>query len=67
MNKKGKTHVTPPSKTSTATNKQADTLLRQIRMENAVKDLAKSNRQKGIIAPKSLAVSTSEEATTPST
>ena len=68
MKQKTKTHVTTPSnKTSsstTATTKQADILLRQIRTENAIKDLAKSNRQKGIIIPKSLTVSTSEKATT---
>ncbi len=62
---KQKTHVTPKK---SPTNKQADTLLRQIKTENAIKDLAKSNRQKGIIAPKSLTVSTSEKATaTPTT
>jgi hypothetical protein len=59
---KTKKHYTP-SKTSTATNKQADILLRQIKTENAVKDLVRSNKKLGIVTPKSVRVST----TTPST
>jgi hypothetical protein len=60
---KTKKHYTP-SKTSTATNKQADILLRQIKTENAVKDLVRSNKKLGIVTPKSVRVSTT---TTPST
>ncbi len=44
--KQGKTHVTPKK---SPINKQADAVLRQIRRENAIRDLAKSNRQKGIV------------------
>jgi hypothetical protein len=47
--KQGKTHVTP-KKSTTTTNKQADILLTQMRMEQAVKDLAKSNKRMGIIS-----------------
>ena len=36
--------------------KQADTLLRQIRTENAVKDLVRSNRRMGIVVPKSMKI-----------
>ena len=54
--KKGKTHVTP-SPPKSIINKQADTLLRQIRTENAVKDLVRSNRRMGIVVPKSVKVS----------
>jgi hypothetical protein len=46
---KQKTHVTPKKSSTTSSNKQADILLRQIRMESAVKDLAKSNKRMGII------------------
>ena len=38
-------------------NKQVNTLLRQIRTENAVKDLVRSNRRMGIVVPKSVKVS----------
>jgi hypothetical protein len=66
INKKGKTHVTPNrTSSSTTTNKQADTLLRQIRTENAIKDLAKSNKKMRIVAPKSLSISSPSSTTTP--
>jgi hypothetical protein len=45
--KQGKTHVTPKKSN---TNKQADILLRQIKTENAVKDLLRSNKKMGIIS-----------------
>jgi hypothetical protein len=51
INKKGKTHVTPSNKitsSAVATNKKAENLLRQIKTENAIKDLAKSNRRMGL-------------------
>jgi hypothetical protein len=64
--KTAKTYVTPARK-PTSTNKQADTLLRQIKTENAIRDLSKSNKRKGIVIPVSSDVSSSEVVTPSST